>query len=207
VKFPLAAFWHPTVDLPDERAGSGVKWNSALQNVWPLAYVSIWGDPFIARLPWRSATQAGRVLSLLGVLPTLLVLSGLFHSTIQFLLTRFRSIDGPLVVMALAGFAAFAMFTWINPALVAVKGGYLLPLAVPSAAFFGQAAARLREPVRKAVLLVCAVSAAASLVLFTDRLMFSAKPLSASQIRFWHHVDEEVPVAHIGSSMNRLMRP
>jgi hypothetical protein len=202
-----SVLWHPTLFLPDPRARSGGGWNPSMQSVPSLAYASLWGDPLQARLRWPAATLSGRVLSILGLVPTLLVLWGFVQAVVGMVRSSGRAPDGPLVVMGLAGITAFCAFTWRAPALVAVKGSYLAPLIVPAAVFFGRSAALLKGLARTLAVLVSSAAICASLLFFTDGLILKAKPMHPNVISFWHRVDAELPRAHIGAAMNRLIEP
>jgi hypothetical protein len=151
--------------------------NRAMTNVWGLTYASIWYDAFAQRIPiadHRDGIRSGPLLALLGIIPTSVMLLGFVLALIRCVLHRGRSDDAPLVVIWLTGLASFVTFTWQAPSLTAVKGSYLLPLAVPGAVFFAGGVMWLCTRLRTGVLLLSAAAALAAALVFTDRLIFPA---------------------------------
>ena len=112
-----------------------------MQSVWGLTYASLWYDAFTHRVPLRfhrDGVWAGPVLTLLGLVPTGVMLLGFGAGLVALVRQRGRSPDAPIVVMAVIGLGAVTVITWFAPALVAVKGSYLLSLILPAAVFFAR---------------------------------------------------------------------
>lgn len=149
--------------------------NPAMTNVWGLAYASMWYDAFGHRLPvmfHRDGIYAGPVLTLLGIVPTAMLVAGFLVGLRELLRRRGRTPDAPLVVMALAGLLSFIVFTLRAPSAVAVKASYLLPLVVPAAVFFARGVGLLQRRAQVAVLLISAAAALAAIVVFANGLVF-----------------------------------
>ena len=74
-----------------------------MTNVWGLAYASAWYDAFGHRIPaafHRDGVWAGRLLVLLGLIPTGAMLLGFARATSEALRWHGGSDDAPLVAMS-----------------------------------------------------------------------------------------------------------
>jgi 4-amino-4-deoxy-L-arabinose transferase-like glycosyltransferase len=181
--------------------------NPAMTNVWGLAYASIWYDAQGHRIPLahhRDGVYAGPLLTLLGLAPTLVMLLGFALALGEFARRRGRSDDGPLVVLTCAGLAAFVGFTWWAPSVVAVKGSYLLPLAVPGAVFFARGARRLGARWRPWILLFGMSAALAAAAFFTHSLVFPSPPAERMAHRY-RVMGEFLPGSFIAEAADRLV--
>jgi hypothetical protein len=135
----------------------------------------MWYDAFGHRLPvmfHRDGIYAGPVLTLLGIVPTAMLVAGFLVGLRELVWRRGRTPDAPLVVMALAGLLSFIVFTMRAPSAVAVKASYLLPLVVPAAVFFARGVGLLRTRAQVAVLLISAAAALAAIIVFANGLVF-----------------------------------
>jgi 4-amino-4-deoxy-L-arabinose transferase-like glycosyltransferase len=154
--------------------------NPAMTSVWGLTYASMWYDAHSHRIPGRfhrDGIYAGPLLTLLGIVPTALVVAGFLAALWGLLRRRGNTPDASLVVMAIAGLLTFVTFTWKAPSAAAVKASYLLPLVVPAAVFFARGVGLLSARLRAAGLLVSAVAALAAALVFANGLVF---PMQAS---------------------------
>ncbi len=148
--------------------------NPAMTSVWGLAYASTWYDAHRHRIPdrfHRDGIYFGPLLTLLGIVPTALVVTGFLAALWGLWRRRSSAPDAPLVVMAIAGLFTFVTFTWKAPSAAAVKASYLLPLAVPAAVFFARGVGLLSRRLRLAGLLVSAAAALAAALVFTNGLV------------------------------------
>ncbi len=202
--FPLSVLRYPTMLL---RGGNvpGQSYNEAMINVWGAAYVSLWYDAFVHRIPYRFRRRghevwAGPLLTGLGLVPTGLMLLGLALCTRDILRGGLRTPEAPLVLMTAAGLATFVAFTARAPSLVAAKGSYLLPLLVPAGLFFARGVGTLHGRLRQAALVVSASAALACAVVFTSGLVFP--PRSPAAVRNgWNVVAEQLPDSHIDEAV------
>jgi hypothetical protein len=177
--------------------------NPAMSSVWGLTYASIWYDPFSQRIPiryYRDGVHTGPVLTLLGLVPTAVMLLGLLAAVYRLVRTRGGSPDAPLVVMTAVGLAFFVAFTWKAPSMAAVKGSYLLPLAVPAGVFFAGGAALLGRRCRMLILILSTAAVVSAALVFTAGAIYSTEP-RLLEIHFWRHV---FPTSNIGDVMTLL---
>jgi hypothetical protein len=180
--------------------------NFSMQSIWCLAFASIWYDAFADRIPLAfhvDGVWIAPTLMLLGLAPTGLMLFGFICAVVEVVRHGLRDRNAPLVAMSLVGLTSFLAFTWRAPTLAAVKGSYLLPLAVPSAIFFSLGAQRLG---RWRTILVQASGATALLaaVVFTTYLVFP--PVSQSLVRdIWQPIDPQFPRGHLRETVDRLL--
>jgi 4-amino-4-deoxy-L-arabinose transferase-like glycosyltransferase len=125
VRFPLATFGDPQLLAPD-----------LLQSVWGSTYATVWFDGHRHFLPREDTTvrRVGTALLLFALVPTAAFAVGLARGARR-LLRGAGSVDGPLVLVTALVLAAYAAFTWSNPWFAAVKGTYLLGLALPYAVY------------------------------------------------------------------------
>ena len=154
--------------------------NPAMTNVWGLTYASAWYDSFGHRTQvqfHRDGFYAGPLLTLLGIVPTTLVLAGFIAALLALLRRRSGGHEVPLVLMSLVGLGSFAAFTWRAPTLTAVKASYLLPLLVPAAVFFARGALLLGRRLRVVALVISAAAALAGAAIFTNGLVFPFETL------------------------------
>jgi 4-amino-4-deoxy-L-arabinose transferase-like glycosyltransferase len=181
--------------------------NPAMTNVWGLAYASIWYDAQGHRIPLayhRDGIYAGPLLVLLGFAPTGVMLLGFALALGEFARRRGRSDDGPLVVLFCVGLAAFVAFTWWAPSVVAVKGSYLLPLAVPGAVFFARGGRWLGARWRPWILGLGTAAALAAAAVFTHALVFPSPPAERMAHRY-RLMGEFLPGAYIAEAADRLV--
>jgi hypothetical protein len=181
--------------------------NPAMTNVWGLAYASIWYDAQGHRIPriyHRDGVYAGPLLTLLGLAPTGVMLLGFALALGEFARRRGRSDDAPLVVQSCVGLAAFVGFTWWAPSVVAVKGSYLLPLAVPAAVFFARGAQRMGARWRPWVLGSGTAAALVAAAVFTHALIFPSPPAEWMAHRY-RLMGEILPGSHIAEAADRLV--
>jgi hypothetical protein len=122
LRVPLATWTDPVATNPD-----------LLRSVWGTSYASWWFDAHRHFLPRESrrVTAAGTLILALALVPTAGLALGLARG-----LRRAWRAPGPdtplLLLVGLTG-AGYLAFTWRNPWFAAVKGSYLLGLAVPFA--------------------------------------------------------------------------
>jgi len=181
--------------------------NPAMTNVWGLTYASIWYDSQGHRIPLefhRDGVYAGPLLAFLGVVPTAVMLLGFALSLGELARSRGRSDDAPLVVLWCAGLAAFIAFTGWAQSVVAVKGSYLLPLAVPGAVFFARGVRALGPRLRPWILSIGAAAALAAATVFTHALAFPP-PAAERMAERYRVMDEFLPGSHIGEAAERLV--
>ncbi len=169
------SLWRPTIFHLKGQEGSLENRNPAMTNVWGLTYASMWYDAFRHRISvefHHDRVYSGRLLTLLGVVPTGLMLMGFFVALREAVRRRGRTPDAPLVLMSGVGLLTFVAFTIRAPSAVAVKASYMLPLVVPAAVFFTRGVGRLSGGTRTGALLISATAALAAAVIFTNGLVF-----------------------------------
>jgi len=195
------------IHLDDGPPRSGV-WNTSMQSVWGLTYASLWYDAFTHRIPLRfhhDGIWAGPTLTLLGLVPTGIMLFGFGGALVALVRQRGRSPDAPLVVMAVIALAAVTVITWFAPAMVAVKGSYLLSLILPAAVFFARGVSALPGPLRVGSLVISTTAAAAAALVFTTGLVFPAE-FGSRFVRGWEVTGSYLPGARIEDAA-RLVDP
>jgi len=181
--------------------------NPDMTNVWGLAYASIWYDAQGHRIPLefhRDGVYTGPLLTLLGILPTGLMLFGFGLAVVDAVRRRGRSHDAPLVVLFGVGITFFVAFTWWAQSVVAVKGSYLLPLCVPAGVFFARGVTRLGARWQPLLLSLCTLAALVSAVVFTHDLVYSASPAERMAHRY-HVMGEFLPNSYIAEAADRLV--
>lgn len=181
--------------------------NPDMTNVWGLAYASIWYDAHGHRIPLefhRDGIYTGPLLTLLGIVPTALMLFGFGLAVAESARRRGRSDDAPLVVLFGVGIAFFVAFTWWAQSVVAVKGSYLLPLSVPGAVFFARGVKQLGSGWRPWILAASAAAALAAAVVFTHDLVYPAAPAERMAHRY-RLMGEFLPNSHIAEAADRLV--
>lgn len=202
------ALWRPSIHhVPGDPPPPPPRRNERMTNVWALAYASTWWDAFGHRVPaayHRDGVWAGRLLVLLGLLPTGLVVAGFLAATVEALRRRGRSGDAPLVAASWAGLAAFVSFVAVSPTIGAPKTIYLLPLAVPAALFFGRGVEALAAGLRPAALGASALAALVSGLVFTAGLWFPSIPPEVMAGR-WRLVGRALPDSHIVETLDLLV--
>jgi hypothetical protein len=107
--------------------------------------------------------------------------------------------------MAIVGLAMLIAFTLKSASLAAVKGSYLLALAVPAAVFFARGVAALPDRARSLALAISLVAALAAAATFTNRLFISTPPLGALGVAQWRAWAAKLPGSHIGEAMDLLL--
>jgi hypothetical protein len=181
--------------------------NPAMTNVWGLAYASIWYDAQGHRIPLdfhRDGVYAGPLMTLLGVIPTGVMLLGFALALGDLVRSRGRSDDAPLVVLWGVGLATFVAFTWWAQSVVAVKGSYLLPLAVPGSVFFARGACWLGARWRPWILGFGTAAALAAAAVFTHALVFPSPPAERMALRY-RLMGELLPGSHIAEAADQLV--
>ncbi len=122
VRIPLATWTQPQLLHPD-----------LLRSVWGGTYTTLWFDGhrhFLANS--LAALQAGRVILVLALLPTLAFVVGLGRGFRRCLLEP----DGPdctMLLLVLFTLTGYVLFTFGNPWFATLKGSYLLGLSIPFA--------------------------------------------------------------------------
>jgi hypothetical protein len=185
---------------------NGETFNEAHVHVWGSAYASLWFDTYLRRIPLRGHLDDavwGPLLSGLGLLPTATMLLGLVLATREAWRRRGRSSDAPLVGMAALALVSFVAFTVRNPAIVASKGAYLLPLLVPAGLFFARGAASLPAVVRGAVLALSAAAVVTSGLVFTSDVVFEPPPPPEKAPLLEKAAAQGLP--HIHTAMQRFL--
>jgi hypothetical protein len=201
-----ACLLRPSIHHVKGEASADRRRNPAMTNVWGLAYASIWYDAQGHRIPLpyhRDGVWSGPLLTFLGAIPTLVMLLGFALAVREFVRRRGRSEDAPLVVMWSAGLAMFVAFTWWAQSVVAVKGSYLLPLAVPGAVFFARGVGALGPRPRPWILRVSAVAALVAAVTFTSGLVFPSPPVERMAARY-RFMGEFLPDSYIAEATEHL---
>jgi 4-amino-4-deoxy-L-arabinose transferase-like glycosyltransferase len=181
--------------------------NPAMTNIWGLTYASIWYDAQGHRVPLefhRDGVYAGPLLTFLGVVPTGVMLLGFALALGEWVRRRGKSDDAPLVVLWVAGLATFVAFTWWAPSVAAVKGSYLLPLAVPGAVFFARGVDWLGPRSRPWILPLAAAATLAAACVFTHALVFPSPPAERMAHRY-RLMGEFLPGSHIAEAADRLV--
>jgi len=200
--FEPACLLRPSIFHAPYQWPSAMTRNQEMTNLWGLLYASTWYDAYANRIPLgfhRDGVLTGPLLGLAGVVPTLVMLGGFIAAAVGTLRSHGRSPDAPLVVMFLVGVAAFVVFTWRAPSMVAAKGSYLLPLVAPSGVFFARGARPLGRRVRLAVLLISAVAALSAAIVFTNGVVYRSQPMPQMEIDSWHRFADTLhspPIDH-----------
>jgi 4-amino-4-deoxy-L-arabinose transferase-like glycosyltransferase len=201
-----ACLWRPSIHHVKGESSAEPRRNPAMTNVWGLAYASIWYDAQGHRIPLshhRDGVWSGPLLTLLGVVPTAAMLLGFGLAVREFARRRGRSDDGPLVVAWCVGLAMFVAFTWWAQSVVAVKGSYLLPLAVPGAVFFARGVGAVWPRLRPWVLGTSALAALVAAVVFTAGLVLPSPDVERMAARY-RFTGELLPGSYITEATERL---
>jgi tetratricopeptide (TPR) repeat protein len=148
-----------------------------VDSVWTGAFASTWFDAFANWfLPYNSTTRTvGRILLVLGVVPTVLVVVGLCAGVWRL---STRGWDDVLVVMYVATGVVLAMFvayTFENRVFAAVKASYMLPAIVPFSFWFTLGVATIAVwpgPWLRMALVALSSSAAVIIPVYTYQLLF-----------------------------------
>jgi len=183
--------------------------NRHMISVAGLVYAGVWWDPFEVRVPPQlhsAGSWLGTALTLLGVVPSVLVIAGFFVATRRLLSTGLRAAEAPVTLFAGCALALFVIFTWRAPSLVAAKASYLLPVGVPAALFFADGVASLGPRVRSAALAVSLVAALACAVAFTDGVLFNARAADPLVVGLWTRLSAFLPGQHLDEAVMALRR-
>lgn len=115
-----------------------------LNSIWSTAYLNMWADTYResdverALLSERAAPASASWLPLLGLLPTALAGLGALLALRDVCRGRRREVYLPMLLLASATVASFALFTWRVPIWSAVKASYLLGLSLPYGVFLAR---------------------------------------------------------------------
>ena len=135
LRFPPAVFVRPWVQDP-----------AVIHSLWAGTYATAWFDGhyiFLSHYLARpTAEWLGRVLLILGVVPTLALLAGATVAAVETARGRRLLPWGPLLVLAGWTLVGYVYLNAEAPYYSAVKAHYLLPALVPGAAFVALAVAR-----------------------------------------------------------------
>ena len=168
-----------------------------VHSVWGTVYLNVWADIFresdVARaLDAEGARRRSTSwMAGLGILPTVLALFGAVVAAGEARRGRRSFIHLPLLLLAGATVAAFALFAWRVPIWSALKASYLLGLSLPYAWFLVCAAEHLaaRSPrwSRAVVPGTVAVVAAAAAVVATEGVVLPrrADAPATGAVRFY----------------------
>jgi len=116
-----------------------------LHSVWGTVYLNVWADIYresdVARAleAERSKRPSTTLMALLGLFPTALAWFGAALATRDAWAGRRRAIYVPLLLLAGATLASFAVFAWRVPIWSALKASYLLGLSLPYGVFVARA--------------------------------------------------------------------
>jgi len=136
-RFPLRVFSEPNPLAPH-----------LLHSVWGTVYLNLWADIFRESDDERSleAERSERptttAMAIAGLIPTGLAGWGAFLALADLRAGRRREIYLPLLLLAGATLAAFAIFAWRVPIWSALKASYLLSLSLPYGVFLARATER-----------------------------------------------------------------
>jgi hypothetical protein len=121
LRVPLATFTDPQALHPD-----------LLRSVWGTTFAGFFFDAHRHFLPRESdaVSRTGTLLLLLALLPTAAFAVGLARG-VRRALAGVSGADLPLLLLVVGTLSGYVLFTWRNPWFAAVKGSYLLGLAVP----------------------------------------------------------------------------
>ena len=164
LRLPLATLREPQLLHPD-----------LLHSVWGSTYATLWFDGHRHFLPSSPAVMAaGRVLVVLGLLPTAAFFVGLGRG-LRRCLREPAGPDLPQLLLVGVSLAGYVLFTWQNPWFATVKSSYLLGLSLPFAAYTSEVLADwTRAPGARGWLVWGMLVAlwAAVVVVFTIGLLF-----------------------------------
>lgn len=179
--------------------------NPAMLGVWNMVYAGIWYDVFGERILEKTPPSEARWLLVAGLAPTALVLLGMALAARAAWRARGRSADAPLLAMIAVGLVVFVAWTWRAPSLVGTKASYLLPLAGPAAVFFARGMGALRPAGQAIALAACAIALALAIALFTDGMLFRARPPSPAAIALWRGWAWQLPDSSIEPALTALL--
>lgn len=202
---PPGALLRPSLYHEPGKIGSYYNRNESMTSVWGMTYASLWFDPFGHRTvvrDHRDGVWHGPALTLLGLLPTLAVLAGFVLCWLDVIRSRGCAPTTPVVGLASAGLAAFIAIAIGAPSPAALKGSYLLGLAVPAAVFYARAAGELPAWPRRALLGVSGLAVAASALVFTTGVLYPAQSMG---VRVWLRIARALPESYIYQAMERML--
>jgi len=121
LRVPLATWTDPQLLAP-----------GLIRSVWGSTYATVWFDGHRFFLPksGNPVRAAGMAILLLALLPTAAFAIGLGRG-VRRALSSTHTPDTPLLLLVGLTLAGYVLFTWRNPWFAAVKGSYLLGLALP----------------------------------------------------------------------------
>jgi len=153
VSLPAATLLHPAYNAP-----------GMTSSVPGLLYASIWADGhggFLAIGESRQLLRAQTWMSFAGLLPTALLLVGVFRVARNF--KRYPAWLSPMIMLGTLA-VAFLGYSWQYPTYAAVKAQYMLPALLPLTFLVGEGLTAARPPLRnllRAALLAIAIGATA----------------------------------------------
>jgi len=168
-----------------------------LHSIWGTVYLNVWADIFresdVARaLDAETTRRASTIwMARLGVPLTVFACFGAFVAGRETWRGRRRFVHVPMLLLAGATVAAFAVFAWRVPIWSALKASYLLGLSLPYAWFLVCAAERLgaRDPrwLRLAVPATLGVVSAAAVVVGAEGVVLPrrADAPATGAVRFY----------------------
>jgi hypothetical protein len=154
VYVPAATFTNPVV-RPD-----------LLRSIWGGTHATLWFDGHRHFLPKRGedVRRVASLVSVLALLPTAAFFVGAAAGLRRALAGR-GAVDTPLLLLAAATLAGYALFTFRNPWWSTVKGTYLLGAAAPFAFYASEALARwTARPGARAAAIWAALALLAALI-------------------------------------------
>jgi 4-amino-4-deoxy-L-arabinose transferase-like glycosyltransferase len=187
----------------------GAVLNRNMFRVPAMVYAGTWWDSIEVRVPPRlhaEGSRLGTVLTMLGVIPTLIVMGGFFVAAWRLWSRKLRSPEAPVTLFAGCALALFVLFTWRAPSLFAEKASYLLQIGVPTALFFAEGIAFLGPRVRAVALAMSLTAALACAVVFTDGAFFTSHTLHPLSANIWMRVSAFLPGEHIDEALTMMGR-
>ena len=128
--FDPGVFRRPSIYHVEGKRPSRSNRNMAMANVWGLAYAGWWYDPYAHRIPrafHRDGVYAGTLTTVLGIVPTAMVLLGFGVGLRELWRRRSATPDAPILAMAALGLASFVSIPLQSASTSIAKGAYLLP--------------------------------------------------------------------------------
>jgi tetratricopeptide (TPR) repeat protein len=168
----------------------GGRLRSLRESVWTGVYATTWLDggwmlPSVAES--ARTRHAGQILLTLGLVPTSLVILGLWTAIRRLWRDGWDDTIGALLLCFLAIVALFIEATHAVPIPAAVKASYLMPATVPFSFWFALGLERLTKHaprVRPYVVAECVTLAAVSVAVFTYGLLIPRRTLNPAFLAY-----------------------